>query len=164
MRPGTPVLSRDVARIPPFTGFIRRNILWVVSLGLILVVVEYAASVQRARGSVHGDWALSVMIGLSAALAPIAFITGTFLWGLRHPRSVRLAVLAFLLTLMMILAGFAGMMYTLPVAIPKVGPPETVTSPFQLAAVTFMIPVYAAGAAVLGLGPLLLVRWRRKPQ
>ena len=129
---------------------------------MIPAVVEYAASAQRARASVHGDWALIVVIGLAAALAPIAFIVGSFWWALRHPQALRLALLAFPLTLAMLLAAFAGVVYTAPAVIPKVGPPETVTAPFQLAAITFMIPVLAGLAVVGGLGPVLVARWRRK--
>ena len=147
-----------------FVGFARRNILRIVSLGTIPIVIEYAAAVQRARASIHGDWALIIVIGLSAALAPIVFIISSLWWGLRHPeapRVPRLAALALFLTLVMFLVGFAGMLYTVPSVIPNAGPPETVTTSFQLAAIAFMIPVFAALAAVLGLGPVLVARWRR---
>jgi hypothetical protein len=149
-------------RARSFDGFVRRNSLRLVSLGMLVVAGEYAASVQRAHASVHGNWDLIVGIGLAAALVPIAFIAGSFWWSLRHPQALRLGIVAFLLTLAMVVGAFAGLVYTAPTVIPKSGAPETVTTPFQLAAITFMIPALAGLAAAGGLEPVLVARWRRR--
>jgi hypothetical protein len=154
-----------VAGIRSFAGFVRRNILQLLGLGMVFVVVRYVVAVQRARASVHGDWAVIVVIGLSAVLVPVAFLAGSFWWARRQPQSpsaVQLMRLAFPLAFALPVAAVAGVVYTAPAVIPRSGPPETVTDPVQLAAIAFMIPVCAGWAVLLAGGPVLVARWRRR--
>jgi hypothetical protein len=122
-----------------------------VPLGVACLAMIYgvALSVQRimhARGTVHADWALTVALGLAWSLALIGVVVG---WFWRAPRRPHVAATGFGLLLGLAAVFLAGVVYTRPAVMPAVGAPATVTTAFQLAAITFMIPLYCGLAALL---------------
>lgn len=134
-----------------------------LSLACLMVIYAVARSVQavmRARGTVHANWwAPAVAVGLASSLLLISVTTGSIWWA--HHRRIRSAWLAApLLGLCGMLV--AGLMYTGPAVMPKVGPPETVTTGFQLAAIVFMIPLYGGIAALLVVMCVWLARNRKR--
>jgi hypothetical protein len=134
-------------------------------LTMIYAVARSVQAVMRARGTVHASWAPAVAMGLASWLMLVGVTVGSF-WAYR--RRIQSAWLrriqsAWLWGLFFGLCGvfLAGMMYTGPAVVPKVGPPETVTTGFQLAAIAFMIPLYGGIAALMVLGYLQLARNRK---
>lgn len=129
-------------------------------LAMIYAVTRSVQAVMRARGTVHASWPPTVAVGLAPSLILIGVTVGSIWWV--HRRHIRSAWLG---TLFVGLCGvfLAGMMYTGPAVAPKVGPPETVTTGFQLAAISFMIPLYGGIAALMVVVYLQLARNRKNP-
>ncbi len=131
--------------------FFQRHLLLTLGIGLAAFIYITVLSFQRlirAAGTVHGGWALTVAIGLAASPALIGVAAGALWWS--HRRRADTSGLAMVLTLVIGVIFLAGMAYTRPAVVPAVGPPETVTTRFQLGAIAFMIPVYCAVVALLG--------------
>lgn len=104
-----------------------------------------ALSVKRldhARATVHGNWALTVTVGVATSLAVIGLTTGWF-WS-AYRRKVRNSKLG--LALILGLAGLfvLGMAVTRQAVAPQIGQPDPVTTPVQLGAIAFMVPFYCA--------------------
>ncbi len=102
-----------------------------------------ALSVKRldhARATVHGNWALTVTVGVATSLAVIGLTTGWF-WS-AYRRKVRNSKLG--LALILGLAGLfvLGMAVTRQAVAPQIGQPDPVTTPVQLGAIAFMVPFY----------------------
>src|SRR5207247_7447292 len=97
--------------------------------------------------------------GLAASPALIAAAAGVFWWAHRRradmPRLATYAAMVFLAIFLL------GMGYTRPAVAPAIGPPEKVTSPFQLGVIAFMTPVYCAIVALLVPTAVWLVRNRK---
>jgi hypothetical protein len=128
-------------------------------LAMIYAVARYVQAVMRARGTVHASWAPTVAVGLASSLMLIGVTVGSIWWA-RHIRSARLGMV-----LVLVFGPWGmflvGMMYTGQAVMPKVGPPATVTTGFQLAAIVFMIPLYGGIAALMVLVYLQLARNRK---
>lgn len=142
-------------------GYFGRHPAVTLTLACLLMIYAVVLSVQRllhARGTVHADWALTVAVGLAASLTLTGVIAGWFWWA--HRRRIRASPLGAVLFFGLAGVFMAGMVYTRPAVMPRVGPPETVTTAFQLGAIAFMIPLYGGLAALIAWMYLRLARNR----
>jgi hypothetical protein len=132
--------------------------------GCLAMIYAVALSIQRimhVRRTVHAGWALTVAVGLASSLALIGGVMGCFWWAWR--RRAQAPELSVALVVGLAGAFLAGLVYTRPAVMPAVGAPATVTSTFQLAAITFMIPLYGGIAALLAWVYTRLANNRKNP-
>jgi len=142
-------------------GFFQRHPGVAVGLGLAamtyLTVLSFLRLIQ-ARGTVHGDWGLTVAAGLAASPALIAVAAGVFWWA--HRRRADMPQLTIYAAMVFLAIFLLGLGYTRSALAPAIGPPEKVTTPFQLGVIAFMTPVYCGIVALLGWTSVWLVRNR----
>jgi hypothetical protein len=143
-------------------SFFQRHLFLTLGIGLAAMIYLTVLSFLRlikATGTAHGDWALTVAVGLAASPTLIGVAAGAVWWSRR--RRADTSRLTMILTVVIGAIFLADMAYTRPAVVPAIGPPETVTTPFQLGAIAFMVPVYCAIVALLGFTFAWHVRNRR---
>lgn len=116
-----------------------------------MAFLTYASTRQLflARVTAHADWPLTVGTGLAASAALIAFSVVAYRRAGRHSTSLSPLAAGVIFGIGALYPG--GMIYARPAVMPEAGPPETVTTAFQLGVIAFTVPAY--------LGIIMLPGW-----
>ncbi len=149
--PGTGTAGPVKPVRPSLRGYFYRHPGLAIGIGLVAMAGVAGISVKRlmhARVSVHAAWLPAVSAGLAASLTLLGITAGAVWLAARQRRRTKSPLITSLIT-GLALAFLAGMVYTRPAVMPQFGPPETVTTAFQLAAIAFMVPLYSALAVLL---------------